>query len=116
LLQIDNQIDVPWRCGRLVCLCRPLFSGEASVKEKFTAVDLIPGKEYRVVAEFADYDGLPHSSGEQWHFVGKNFLPYDDGLTLYIERDGREVPFRLQWRREAQADVIDNFSDFVEEL
>jgi Domain of unknown function (DUF3601) len=85
-------------------------------KRKFTAVDLIPGKQYRVVAAFVDYDGLPHSIGESWRFVDKNFLPYDDGLTLYVERDGKGSPFRLQWRADAQGPLIDNFSDFVEEL
>jgi len=85
-------------------------------KRKFTAVDLIPGKEYRVVVEFEDFDGLPHPIGEQWRFAGKNFLPYEDGLTLYIERGGRQLIFRMRWSKEAQADIIDNFSDFVEEL
>jgi hypothetical protein len=80
---------------------------------KFTAADLEPGKTYRVVVAFEDYDKLLHSVGESWRFISKNFLPYDDGLTLYVERDGRTFPFRMQWRSEAQADIISNFSDFV---
>jgi Domain of unknown function (DUF3601) len=85
-------------------------------KRGFTAADLTPSKTYCVVGAFVDYDGIPHPIGESWRFVAKNFLPYDDGLTLYVERDGREVPFRLQWRAETQGDIIDRFSDFVEEL
>jgi len=85
-------------------------------KRRFTAVDLIPGREYRVVSGFVDYDGLPHAVGESWRFVAKNFLPYDDGLTLIVERDGRQLPFRLQWRPETQGEIIDRFSDLVEEL
>jgi len=85
-------------------------------KGKFKAVDLTPGKQYCVVVEFIDYDGIAHQVGESWRFVARNFLPYDDGLTLYVERDGREVSLRLQWRPETQASIIDNFSDFVEEL
>jgi len=85
-------------------------------KRKFTAADLTPGKTYRVVATFVDYDGIPHPIGESWRFLAKNFLPYDDGLTLYVERDRREVPFRLQWRAETQGNIIDSFSDLVEEL
>ena len=85
-------------------------------KKKFTAADLTPGKQYRLIAAFADYDGLPHPIGESWTFLGKNFLPYEDGLTLYVERDGRKMPFRLQWRAETQGLIIDHFSDFVEEL
>jgi hypothetical protein len=85
-------------------------------KRKFTAADLTPGKKYRVVAAFVDYDGIPHPIGESWRFLANNFLPYDDGLTLYVERDGSEVPFRLQWRAETQGPIIDHFSDLVEEL
>jgi len=81
--------------------------------EKFTASDLEPGKTYSVVDAFEDYDKLLHPVGETWRFVSKNFLPYDDGLTLYVERNGRTVPFRLQWRSETQAHIIGNFSDFV---
>jgi hypothetical protein len=87
-----------------------------SPKRRFTAADLIPGKACRVVTGFVDYDGLPHPIGESWRFVAKNFLPYDDGLTLYVERDGKQVPFRLQWRPETQGQIIDQFSDLVDEL
>lgn len=86
-----------------------------SSKRRFTAVDLVPGQTYSVIAEFTDYDGIIHPVGERWRFVEKNFLPYEDGLTLVMERNGKNVPFRLQWRAEAQAEIIDNFSDFVEE-
>ena len=85
-------------------------------KRKFTAVDLVPGQTYHVVKEFIDYDGIPHPVGERWRFVGKDFLPYEDGLTLFVEKNGRTVPFRLQWRAETQGQIIDQFSDFVEEV
>lgn len=91
------------------------MSFETSTR-KFKAVDLTPGKQYRVVVAFVDFDGMAHPMGESWRFMARNFLPYDDGLTLYVERDGREVSLRLQWRPETQASIIDHFSDFVEEL
>ncbi len=84
-------------------------------KRKFTATDLVPGQIYRVIIAFTDYDGVLHPIGEYWRFIKKNFLPYEDGLTLFIERDGQEISFRLQWRTETQSQVIDNFSDFVAE-
>jgi hypothetical protein len=84
-------------------------------KRKFTATDLVPGQIYRVIIAFKDYDGVLHPIGEYWRFIKKNFLPYEDGLTLIIERDGQEISFRLQWRAETQSQVIDNFSDFVTE-
>ena len=88
----------------------------SSPKRKFTAADLVAGQNYRVIAAFNDYDGINHPADETWRFVEKNLLPYDDGLTLFVERDGKKMPFRFQWRDETQGKLIDNFSDFVEEM
>lgn len=88
----------------------------ASNRPAFTASDLVPGKTYRVVKEFLDYDDLLHSPGETWTFAGKNFPPYDDGLTIHTEHHGSRGVFRLQWRPEAQAAIIDCFSEFVAEV
>jgi hypothetical protein len=85
-------------------------------KRTFIATQLVQGKTYRVIAEFTDYDGKVHKLGESWRFLGHNFLPYEDGLTLSIERDGSNTAIRMQWRPEAQESIIDHFSDYVEEL
>ena len=85
-------------------------------QRKFNAADLIKGKSYKVTKAFEDYDGITHSVGESWCFVGKDFLPYEDGLSLHVERNGQNVTLRLQWRAETQGELIDNFSDFVEEV
>ena len=82
---------------------------------KFTAASLVPGKIYRVIAAFKDYDGMIHPIGEHWRFLDKNFLPYEDGLTLRIEQNGQDSSIRLQWRDETQGQIIDAFSDFAEE-
>ena len=82
---------------------------------KFTATDLIPGQTYRVITAFKDYDGSMHPIGETWRFVEKNFLPYEDGLSLFVEMNGQNTSIRLQWRTESQGEIIDSFSDFVEE-
>ena len=87
-----------------------------SPSPKFTAADLTPGKTYRVIHLFIDYDGATHRIGETWRFVEKSFLPYEDGLTLFLEQNGQNRSFRLQWRAEAQGQIIDNFSDFVVEI
>ena len=86
----------------------------AGSEGRFTAVELEPGRTYRVVAPFVDYDGIAHPIGETFRFVEKHFLPYEDGLTLMVDQQGRADSWRLQWREEAQAEVIDNFSSFVE--
>ena len=85
-------------------------------KRKFTAADLVPGQSYRVIKTFTDYDGIIHPVDESWRFVKKGFLPYEDGLSLFVERNGQNLLFRFQWRAEAQGQIIDHFSDFVAEL
>jgi hypothetical protein len=85
-------------------------------KRKFTASELIPGRTYRVIKTFKDFDRIIHSAGETWRFIEKSFLPYDDGLSLFVERDGQRLQYRLQRREEAQGQVMDAFSDFVEEV
>ena len=85
-------------------------------RRKFTAADLVYGRTYTVVKMFMDYDGILHPTGERWRFVEKNFLPYEDGLTLHIEKNGRAETIRLQWREETQGLIIDDFSEYVEEV
>ena len=87
----------------------------ASPNPKFTAAELVPGKTYRVTKAFKDYGNTPHLVGEIWQYEGKNFLPYEDGLTLYVVREGRRELINLQWREETQGPIIDEFSSFVEE-
>ena len=84
-------------------------------QRRFTASDLVPGQTYRIVRAFTDYDGVPHPVGETWRFVSKSFLPYEDGLTLFVEQEGKNRPFRMQWRAETQGQIIDEFFDYVEE-
>ena len=81
-------------------------------RRNFTAADLVPGRAYRVIRAFEDYDGVQHSVGERWRFARKDFLPYEDGLTLPGEINGQALRIRLQWRAEAQGHIIDRFSNF----
>jgi len=83
---------------------------------KFTASDLKPGKSYQVAAEFEEYDGLVRPVGETWKFKEKHSLPYEDRLTLILEKDGQEVWVHLQWRQETRGELIDDFSSFVQEI
>ena len=85
------------------------------LKRIFTAAGLTPGLTYAVIAAFADYDGVIHPVGEHWRFVEQHFLPYEDGLSLFVEKDGQLTSFRLQWRAETQGQTIDKFSEFVKE-
>ena len=84
--------------------------------EKFSAFTLKDGARYRVIREFTNFDGGTHPVGETWRYTGKNFFPYDAGLTLSVECDTGMTSVRLQDYPEAQGPVIDHFSDYVEEV
>lgn len=84
-------------------------------KKTFIATELTPGKTYRVIRPFKDYDAALHPVGERWRFIAKGFLPYEDGLSLMVENETGKATIRLQWRDEAQAEIIEQFSEFVEE-
>ncbi len=81
----------------------------------FSAFELPPQATYRVVAKFADYDKRVHEVGERWRFLRKAFLPYEDGLSLFVEQNGREMHIRMQCRDEEQGPIVSAFSDFVAE-
>ena len=84
-------------------------------KPRSSAFELRRNATYRVIAAFVDYDGNTHEVGERWTFIQDFFLPYEDGLSLYVDLDGRKADIRLQDRGWAQAHVIRAFSDFVVE-
>jgi len=51
---------------------------------------------------------------ESWVYLGRNFVPYEDGLSLFVSLDGlNEWQIRLQWRPEQQGAVIDNLHEYV---
>jgi hypothetical protein len=75
---------------------------------------LCSGNWYTVTREFQDYDGHVHPVGERWMFIGKSFLPYEDGLTLCVSLDGKdEWIIRMQWRPEEQGNIIENLADYI---
>lgn len=82
---------------------------------KFSAFELRPRMWYRVVISFVDHDRVSHEVGERWRFLRQAFLPYEDGLSLFVEQDGREVHIRLQCREDEQGGIVNAFSDFVVE-
>ena len=76
---------------------------------------LQPGYRYRVTRPIVDYDGQTHPVGEEWTFLRSSFLPYEDGLSLFVRPDeGPERQIRLQWREEAQGALIDALHSYLE--
>ena len=73
------------------------------------------GAKYRVVRSFTDNDGDLHPEGEAWTFLGHAFLPYEDGLSLFVTLDGvNEWHIRMQCRPEAEGKVVDEFQAYVQ--
>lgn len=78
---------------------------------------LLPGRRYHVVRAFVDHDRIDHPVGECWTYTGHAFLPYEDGLTLFVAMpDGRERSVRLQWRPETEGAILDTFETYVSPL
>ncbi|HUH23549.1 MAG TPA: DUF3601 domain-containing protein [Brevundimonas sp.] len=76
---------------------------------------LKPGAAYVVARAFTDYDGTLHPAGEEWIHLGHNFLPYDDGLSLFVSMNGGdEWQIRLQWRDTEQGPIIDSLQTYIE--
>lgn len=75
------------------------------------------GRRYQVVRPFADYDRIRHEVGESWTFLGQAFLPYEDGLSLFVSLDGaQEWHIRMQWRGDEQAEIIDGLDQYVQPI
>lgn len=75
---------------------------------------LVTGNTYEVIRKFSDDDGSMHPEKEQWVFLGHSFVPYNDGLMLFIrlEKDD-EWAIPLCWSKTEQAEIIDNLPLYV---
>jgi hypothetical protein len=75
---------------------------------------LLPGRRYRVSQAFFDYEGEEHPVGEEWTYLGHNFLPYEDGLSLFVSLDGEQAwHIRMQWTEEAQGAILDDLENYI---
>ncbi len=75
---------------------------------------LVPGKRYRVIKAFKDFDRQDHPVGETWAYIGTAFLPYDDGRSIFVSvDDDREWHIRMQDREEEQREILDHLRDYV---
>ena len=76
---------------------------------------LVVGRRYVVIREFADHDGTVHPPGEAWTFLGHSFIPYHDGLSLFVSLDGiHEWQIPMQWVKEEQAGIINALQHYVQ--
>jgi hypothetical protein len=75
---------------------------------------LLSGRSYKVIKEFADYDRFVHKVGETWIFLGYSYLPYDNGLSLFVSLDGiHEWSLRMQSGPDEQGPIVDHLEMYV---
>ncbi len=87
----------------------------SSLNLNSTHSHLTAGKKYTVSKAFMDFDKDLHPVGETWIFIGSSFLPYDDGLSLFVSLDGEhEWQIRMQWRPEEQGQIIDDLQNYIQ--
>lgn len=78
----------------------------SAVNQSFSFGPMQAGDRVRIRRAFTDYNGHCYAAGEEFFFACTYFLPYDDGYTLFISYDGREIScICLQLRSEAQWDI-----------
>jgi hypothetical protein len=72
------------------------------------------GNRYQVVKTFTDFDRGEHPVGETWRFEGHSFLPYDDGLSLFVSPDEDTLRhIRMRWTPEDQGEIIDALEAYI---
>lgn len=93
------------------------WSGQKAVNNG-SAYDFLTARHwYRVVREFAGFDGDRHPVGEAWQFRGYSFVPYEDGLSLFVSLDAtQEWQLRMQSRAEAQGQILDHLAEYFQEI
>ncbi len=75
---------------------------------------LVAGEAYTVVRRFVDFDGAEHAVGERWKFLSYRFVPYCDGLSLFVVREEAPQRIRLEWTEAGQGPVIDALESYVQ--
>ena len=92
----------------------PFPAGHLSANGEVDFKHLRVGLAYRVARPFTDHDGVLHPAGECWTYLGHNFVPYHDGLSLFVSLDGaQEWQIRLSWLPEDQGHIIDALADHL---
>lgn len=75
---------------------------------------LVPGRRYRVVRRFVDFDYDAHEVGEEWTYLGTSFLPHDDGRSLFVTLDGAlEHHIRMKDVEAEQGPILADFESYV---
>jgi hypothetical protein len=71
------------------------------------------GQKYTIVKTFRDYNNYPYEKSKIIEFIGSNFVPYEDGLSLFCIYNGSEHQIRLQLRPESQEEIVNNLEQYM---
>lgn len=72
------------------------------------------GQTYRVMQTFVDYDNDTYAEGCTLTFIGANFVPYEDGLSLFCEINGQQRQMRLQLRPQEQLHIVKALAQYLQ--
>ncbi|MCE3290499.1 MAG: hypothetical protein K0R83_2511 [Caulobacter sp.] len=76
---------------------------------------LVQGRTYRVAQPFTDFDHRAHAVGDVWTYSSESFLPYDDGLSLFVSINGEDQQIRMCLHPEEQGPLIQDFAAYLVE-
>ena len=74
------------------------------------------GCTYEVIKTFRDYRNMPFSIGDHFIFIGSNFVPYESGLSLFLDKNGCEWQLMLCVRPEFQQEIAHNLDKYFRKL
>ncbi|MEZ9525689.1 DUF3601 domain-containing protein, partial [Enterovibrio norvegicus] len=74
------------------------------------------GCSYRVLNGFSDYRRMRYKKGDELTFIGSNFVPYEDGLSLFFSFKGNERQIMLCVREGFQINIAHNLSSYFERV
>jgi len=74
------------------------------------------GKTYIINKTFFDFDNVQYKEGEKIVFIGSNFVPYEDGLSLFVVYRNEERQIRLQIRPEEQQVIAQSLEKLFVEM
>ena len=72
------------------------------------------GMRYRVIREFKDDDAQVHPVGEEWTFLGSNYIPYHSGAGFVVSFDDKqECLITFLDMPEGQGEVLANLEQYL---
>ncbi|WP_064669307.1 DUF3601 domain-containing protein [Vibrio nigripulchritudo] len=71
--------------------------------------------EYRIIKQFKDYCGITYEIGTKLKFIGSNFVPYENGLSLFFDNNGVEQQIMLCVSSEFQQSIAHNLEEYFSE-